>query len=60
MLQEYESDDAVSEMSAENPDEAIELDETFTKNTRFPGTVKIIVGNTTFWFVRYPQRQHEH
>lgn len=51
VLQEYESDDAVSEICTEDPDEAIELDETFTKSTRFPGTVKIIVGNTTFWFV---------
>lgn len=27
----------------------IELDETFTKNGRFVGTVKIVVENTTFW-----------
>lgn len=51
VLQEYESDDLVSEMSIEDPDETIELDETFTKNSRFPGTVKIVVENTTFWFV---------
>jgi hypothetical protein len=50
VLQECESDDSVSEMSADETDEAIEIDETFTKNSRFPGTVKIIVESTTFWF----------
>ncbi|KAG6816967.1 hypothetical protein H0H87_001281 [Tephrocybe sp. NHM501043] len=30
-------------------EEAIEIDEAFTKNSRFPGTVKIIVESTTFW-----------
>ncbi|KXN90649.1 hypothetical protein AN958_03889 [Leucoagaricus sp. SymC.cos] len=49
VLQELEVDDVVSELSIEDPDEAIELDETFTRNTRFPGTVKIIVESTTFW-----------
>jgi hypothetical protein len=51
VLQEYESDDLVSELSIEDPEEAIELDETFTRTSRFPGTVKIVVENTTFWFV---------
>lgn len=32
-------------------EEAIEIDETFTKNSRFPGTVKIVVESTTFWLV---------
>ncbi|KAF9452344.1 hypothetical protein P691DRAFT_829342 [Macrolepiota fuliginosa MF-IS2] len=49
VLQEYESDDVVSEISIDDPDQAIELDETFTKNSRFPGTVKIVVESTTFW-----------
>ncbi|KAJ3783412.1 hypothetical protein GGU10DRAFT_53327 [Lentinula aff. detonsa] len=30
-------------------EEDIEIDETFTKNAKFPGTVKIIVENTVFW-----------
>ncbi|KAJ3571760.1 hypothetical protein NP233_g3537 [Leucocoprinus birnbaumii] len=49
VLQELESDDVVSELSIEDPNEAIELDETFTRNSRFPGTVKIVVESTTFW-----------
>ena len=30
----------------------IELDETFTKNAKFVGTVKIVVENSTFWCVK--------
>ncbi|KAH9935702.1 uncharacterized protein B0H18DRAFT_976920 [Fomitopsis serialis] len=30
-------------------EDPIEIDETFTENSRFPGTVKIIVESTTFW-----------
>ena len=32
-------------------EDPIEIDETFTENSRFPGTVKIIVESTTFWYV---------
>ncbi|EKM80910.1 hypothetical protein AGABI1DRAFT_112623 [Agaricus bisporus var. burnettii JB137-S8] len=49
VFHEYESDDdAVSDLSYD-ANEAIELDDTFTKNTRFPGTVKIVVESTIFW-----------
>lgn len=52
LLQECETDDIVSELSMDDADEeAIEIDETFTKNSRFPGTVKIVVESTTFWSV---------
>ncbi|KAJ2922317.1 hypothetical protein H1R20_g14767, partial [Candolleomyces eurysporus] len=33
----------------EDDEEPVELDETFTKESSFPGTVKIIVQSTTFW-----------
>ncbi|KAJ7925218.1 hypothetical protein B0H13DRAFT_1975536 [Mycena leptocephala] len=49
LLEECETDDIVSELSIEDDDEAIELDETFVKNSAFPGTVKIVVESTTFW-----------
>ncbi|TFK44646.1 hypothetical protein BDQ12DRAFT_673323 [Crucibulum laeve] len=50
LLEECETDDdMVSEQSIEDDEESIELDETFTKHSRFPGTVKIVVGSTTFW-----------
>ncbi|KAG6862219.1 hypothetical protein C0995_002149 [Termitomyces sp. Mi166 len=50
VLQECETDDIVSELSmGEDAEEAIEINEAFTKNSRFPGTVKIVVENTTFW-----------
>ncbi|KAF9461309.1 hypothetical protein BDZ94DRAFT_1167892 [Collybia nuda] len=50
LLQECETDDIVSELSMDDTDEeAIDLDETFTKKSRFPGTVKIVVESTTFW-----------
>ncbi|EMD37723.1 hypothetical protein CERSUDRAFT_50522 [Gelatoporia subvermispora B] len=49
-LEECESDEVVSSLSAEGDgDDPIEIDETFTRNARFPGTVKIIVESTTFW-----------
>ncbi|KAF8647041.1 hypothetical protein AX16_006878 [Volvariella volvacea WC 439] len=44
-----EADESVSELDIGETEEAIELDETFTKNSRFPGTVKIVVESTTFW-----------
>ncbi|KAJ7084305.1 hypothetical protein B0H15DRAFT_1023808 [Mycena belliarum] len=48
-LEECETDDIISELSIDDDDEAIELDETFMKNGPFPGTVKIVVESTTFW-----------
>ncbi|KAK1232635.1 hypothetical protein PQX77_004197 [Marasmius sp. AFHP31] len=49
LLEECETDDIVSELSIDEDDEAIEIDETFTKHAPFPGTVKIVVESTTFW-----------
>ncbi|KAL9711814.1 hypothetical protein Ac2012v2_004886 [Leucoagaricus gongylophorus] len=49
VLQGYESDDIISELNIEEPEEAVVLHETFKKHARFPGTVKIVVENTTFW-----------
>ncbi|EGN99744.1 hypothetical protein SERLA73DRAFT_179921 [Serpula lacrymans var. lacrymans S7.3] len=49
LLEECETDDIVSELSLYDDDEAIDIEDSFTKNSRFPGTVKIIVESTTFW-----------
>lgn len=49
LLEECEADDIVSELSTDSDDEAIEIDDTFAKHNRFPGTVKIVVESTTFW-----------
>ncbi|KAF7315357.1 BTB domain-containing protein [Mycena indigotica] len=46
LLEETETEDTVSESSIEDD---LELDQTFTKAYPFPGTVKIVVQNTTFW-----------
>ncbi|KAG6864794.1 hypothetical protein C0991_007124 [Blastosporella zonata] len=49
-LQECETDDIVSELTIDDDsEEAIDIDEAFSKNSRFPGTVKIVVESTTFW-----------
>jgi hypothetical protein len=53
LLEECEEDDIVSELSIESDDEAIEIDDTFAKHNRFPGTVKIVVESTTFWFGQF-------
>ena len=51
-LEECESDEMVSALSLDGDyEDPIEIDETFTENSRFPGTVKIIVESTTFWYV---------
>lgn len=49
LLEECESDDLVTELSLYDSEEGIEMDETFTRKGRFPGTVKIVVESTTFW-----------
>jgi len=49
VLEDCFEDDLASELSTDDGDEAIELDEVFTKNAKLPGTVKIIVESTTFW-----------
>jgi len=48
LLEDCEPEDIDSELSNEE-DEAIDIDETFTKNCTLPGTVKVIVESTTFW-----------
>ncbi|KAF7979087.1 hypothetical protein HWV62_43597 [Athelia sp. TMB] len=49
LLEECETDDIVSDMSSDDDDEPIEIEETFTLNNKLPGKVKIIVESTTFW-----------
>ncbi|KIM40046.1 hypothetical protein M413DRAFT_446194, partial [Hebeloma cylindrosporum] len=49
LFEDCEVDDIDSELSTEEDDEAIDINETFTKNCRLPGTVKIVVETTTFW-----------
>ncbi|PPQ70693.1 hypothetical protein CVT24_000175 [Panaeolus cyanescens] len=44
-----EGDDLVSDLSTEEDEEAIEINETFTRDCKLPGTVKVIVETTTFW-----------
>ncbi|KAF8993696.1 hypothetical protein BDQ17DRAFT_1431548 [Cyathus striatus] len=48
-LEEADPDDNVSELSIEDDDETIEIEDAFTRHSKFPGTVKIVVGSTTFW-----------
>jgi hypothetical protein len=49
-----DTEDAVSEVSISDSQEPIDVDEAFTKHSKFPGTVKIVVESTTFWCVRGP------
>lgn len=49
LLEECETDDLVTELSLYDSEEGIDIDETFTRKGRFPGTVKIVVESTTFW-----------
>ncbi|KAH8828376.1 hypothetical protein DL96DRAFT_1602995 [Flagelloscypha sp. PMI_526] len=46
-LEECEED--VSELSISDDDETIEIHESFTRQSHFPGTVKIVVESTAFW-----------
>ncbi|KAF7321279.1 hypothetical protein MKEN_00647800 [Mycena kentingensis (nom. inval.)] len=48
-LEEVDTDDIVPELSIDDDDLTIEVDQTFLKDSAFPGTVKIVVQNTTFW-----------
>jgi hypothetical protein len=50
-LEGVDTEDAVSEASISDSREPIDIDEAFTKNSKFPGTVKIVVESTTFWCV---------
>lgn len=50
LFEDCEPDEVDSELSGtEEDDDAIEIDGTFTKDCRLPGTVKIVVESTTFW-----------
>ena len=52
LLEGCDNDELVTELNLYESDQAIEIDDTFTRrNGRFPGTVKIVVENTTFWWV---------
>jgi hypothetical protein len=51
-----DTEDAVSEVSVSDSQEPIDVDEAFTKHSKFPGTVKIVVESTTFWCVRCLRR----
>ena len=48
-LEGCETDESVSELSSDEFVDTIDMDPTFTKSAKFPGNVKIIVENTTFW-----------
>ncbi|KAI0355589.1 hypothetical protein OH77DRAFT_1424532 [Trametes cingulata] len=50
-FEEYESDGGIASSLSTNGDmeDPIEIDETFTRSYKFPGSVKIIVESTTFW-----------
>ena len=52
LLEECDNDELVTELNLYESERAIEIDHTFTRNNgRFPGTVKIVVESTTFWWV---------
>ena len=52
LLEECDNDELVTELNLYESERAIEIDDTFTRrNGRFPGTVKIVVESTTFWWV---------
>ncbi|KAF8264599.1 hypothetical protein EI94DRAFT_1738102 [Lactarius quietus] len=48
-LEGADTEDAISELSITDSQEPIDVDEAFTKQSKFPGTVKIVVESTTFW-----------
>ncbi|KAF8744917.1 hypothetical protein AX14_012743 [Amanita brunnescens Koide BX004] len=50
LLEEREIDSHLSSLNSdEDEDEGIEIDNTFTRHSPFPGGVKIVVEGTTFW-----------
>ncbi|KAI0028795.1 hypothetical protein K488DRAFT_80507 [Vararia minispora EC-137] len=48
-LEGIDTDDVISDLSTDEGQEPIDVDEAFTRCSEFPGTVKIIVEATTFW-----------
>jgi hypothetical protein len=53
-LEGADTEDTISELSITDEQEPIDVDEAFTKQSKFPGTVKIVVESTTFWCVLLP------
>jgi len=52
LLEECDNDELVTELNLYESERAIEIDDTFTRrNGGLPGTVKIVVESTTFWWV---------
>ncbi|EJD02810.1 uncharacterized protein FOMMEDRAFT_122870 [Fomitiporia mediterranea MF3/22] len=49
VIEESEADSEQESEDSDVPFEDVELDLTFTREGRFPGTVKIVVEGTTFW-----------
>ncbi|KAI0063517.1 hypothetical protein BV25DRAFT_1869666 [Artomyces pyxidatus] len=48
-LEGVDTDDVISELSIDDTEDPIDVDQAFTKRSEFPGTVKIVVESTTFW-----------
>ncbi|KAF9049695.1 hypothetical protein BJ165DRAFT_1413875 [Panaeolus papilionaceus] len=46
---DVDGDESVSNLSTEEDEEAIDIHETFTRECKLPGTVKVVVETTTFW-----------
>ncbi|KAF9531584.1 hypothetical protein CPB83DRAFT_848417 [Crepidotus variabilis] len=49
LFEDCEPDELDSELSTEEDEGSIDIDETFTKHCKLPGTVKVVVESTTFW-----------
>jgi hypothetical protein len=50
-LEGVDTDDVISDLSTDEGQDPIDVDEPFTRCSEFPGTVKIVVEATTFWCV---------
>lgn len=48
-IEELEVDSERGNSDIDAPFQDVEIDETFARAGRFPGTVKIVVEGTTFW-----------
>ena len=57
-LEGCDTDDLISELSIDDSEDPIDVDKTFTKRHEFPGTVKIVVESTTFWYVSESRECH--
>jgi len=49
LVEDCEAEEIDSGLSADEEEEGIDINQHFTKNCKLPGTVKVIVGSTTFW-----------